>query len=321
MAVVVSAARDHGGRAPRPAGAGCGVTDRRLTYAVVTPVRNEAANVRRVAESLASQSLVPDAWVIVDTGSTDDTRSIIEELAATQEWITATSLDEAEELLRGGPIVRAFELGLSMLPRATDVVVKLDADTSFDPPYFERLISAFAADETLGMASGTCTELEDGEWRERHVTGTTVWGASRAYRRACLEDVRPLEHRMGWDGVDEFRANSKGWKMQTLKDLPFRHHRREGERDGAPHRARLAQGRAARFLGYRLSYLALRAIWNARREPAALAMIVGYVQATIQREPRLTDATARAYLRRQQSIRRLPLRAAEALGRRRDAAA
>jgi glycosyltransferase involved in cell wall biosynthesis len=297
------------------------VTDRRLTYAVVTPVRNEAANVRRVAESLASQSLVPDAWVLVDTGSTDDTRSIIEELGATHEWITATSLDQAEELVRGGPIVRAFELGLATLPRVTDVVVKLDADTSFDPPYFERLIGAFAADETLGMASGTCYELEDGEWRERHVTGTTVWGASRAYRRACLEDVRPLEHRMGWDGVDEFRANSRGWKTRTLKDLPFRHHRREGERDGAPHRARLAQGRAARFLGYRLSYLALRAIWNARREPAALAMIVGYLQAAIHREPRLSDPTARAYLRRQQSIRRLPLRAAEAMGRRRNIAA
>jgi hypothetical protein len=106
-----------------------------------------------------------------------------------------------------------------------------------------------------------------------------------------------------------------------LKDLPFRHHRREGERDGAPHRARLAQGRAARFLGYRLWYLALRALWNARREPAALAMILGYVDAAARREPRLTDPTARAYLRRQQSIRRLPLRAAEALGRRRDVAA
>lgn len=296
------------------------MTDRRLTYAVVTPVRNEAQNVRRVAESLARQGVPPEAWVVVDTGSTDDTRSIVDELARTHDWITATSLGEAEELVRGGPIVRAFEHGLATLPR-TDVVVKLDADTSFGPGYFERLVGAFAADETLGMASGTCYELEEGEWRERHVTGTTVWGASRAYRRACLDDVRPLEHRMGWDGVDEFRANARGWKTRTLKDLPFRHHRREGERDGAPHRARLAQGRAARFLGYRLWYLALRALWNARREPAALAMIVGYVQAALHREPRLTDPTARAYLRRQQSMRRLPLRAAEALGRRRDLAA
>jgi hypothetical protein len=293
------------------------VTSHELTYAVVTPVRNEAANIRRIAAALESQRVLPQTWVIVDTGSTDETRSIADELADSHDWIVSTSLETAEQLVRGGPIVRGFELGLAKLPRPTDVVVKLDADTSFDPPYFERLLAAFAADPQLGMASGTCYELEDGEWRERHVTGTTVWGASRAYRGTCLDDVRPLEHRMGWDGVDEFRANARGWKTRTLKDLPFRHHRREGERDGAPHRARLAQGRAARFLGYRFSYLTLRALWHARREPAALAMILGYVHATVRREPRLTDPTARAYLRRQQSVRRLPMRAAEAVGRRR----
>jgi glycosyltransferase involved in cell wall biosynthesis len=296
------------------------VTGERLTYAVVTPVRNEAANIRRVAEAIAGQRELPQAWVIVDTGSTDETRAIADELAGSHDWIIATSLETAEQLVRGGPIVRGFELGLEKLPRPTDVVVKLDADTSFDPTYFERLLAAFAEDDQLGMASGTCYELEGGEWRERHVTGTTVWGASRAYRRACLDDVRPLEHRMGWDGVDEFRANARGWKTRTLKDLPFHHHRREGERDGAPHRARLAQGRAARFLGYKFSYLTLRAVWHARREPAALAMIAGYVQATVERAPRLTDPTARAYLRRQQSVRRLPTRAAEAVGRRRDVA-
>ena len=54
-------------------------------------------------------------------------------------------------------------------------------------------------------------------------------------------DVLPLEHRMGWDGVDEFRANARGWKTRTFKEFAFRHHRREGERDGAPRRARIAR--------------------------------------------------------------------------------
>ena len=50
-------------------------------------------------------------------------------------------------------------------------------------------------------------------------------------------------------------------------------------------------------------------------------MIWGYLDAAIKREPRLGDADARAYLRRQQSLRRLPSRAAEAVGRRRRVAA
>ncbi len=121
---------------------------------------------------------------------------------------------------------------------------------------------------------------------------------------------------MGWDGVDEFRANARGWTTKTFKDLPFRHHRAEGERDGSARRARQAQGRAARYLGYRIWYLTLRALWHARAEPLPLAMIWGYVEAALKREPRCPDVSARAYIRRQQSMRRLPLRVLEAMGRR-----
>lgn len=290
-----------------------------LAYAVVTPVRNESANLDRLAAALAAQDAPPAAWILVDTGSTDDTLEVAAALAERHQWIRVESLD-AGTLARGGPVVQAFEHGYATLTEDADVVVKLDADTSFAPDYFARLLAAFAADPALGMASGTCHELEGGEWRERHVTGTTVWGASRAYRRTCLEQVLPLERRMGWDGVDEFRANARGWRTRTLKDLPFRHHRREGERDGAAHRARVAQGRAARFLGYRPWYLALRALWHARREPAALAMLWGYTAAALAREPRLQDEAARGYLRGQQSLRLLPARAAEAVGRRRSRA-
>ena len=206
---------------------------------------------------------------MVDTGSTDETPAIVAELAQEHAWIVAATLEGAQDLARGGPIARAFELGYSGFAEKPDVIVKLDADTSFEPGYFARLLAEFAADPQLGMASGTCHELEDGVWRERHVTGSTVWGASRCYRRECLAAVLPLEQRMGWDGVDEFRANARGWKTHAFKDLPFHHHRREGERDGAKHLARLAQGRAARYIGYRFWYLALRALWNARKEPAA----------------------------------------------------
>jgi biofilm PGA synthesis N-glycosyltransferase PgaC len=291
------------------------------SYAVVTPVRNEAENIRRLAEALAAQRIRPVAWIVVDTGSTDETPELVAALAEEHDWISPMTLEGAADLARGGPIARAFELGYASLDPKPGVIVKLDADTSFEPGYFERLLAEFDKDARLGMASGTCHELEGGEWRERHVTGSTVWGASRCYRRECLADVLPLEQRMGWDGVDEFRANARGWHTRTFKDLPFHHHRREGERDGAKHRARLAQGHAARYIGYRFWYLSLRALWNARKEPAAVAMIWGYLDAAIKREPRLGDADARAYLRRQQSLRRLPSRAAEAVGRRRRVAA
>jgi hypothetical protein len=120
---------------------------------------------------------------------------------------------------------------------------------------------------------------------------------------------------MGWDGIDELKAINRGWRTQTLLDLPFRHHRLEGERDGSRWAAWEAQGSLGHFMGYRVSYLVLRAVFRARVEPAALAMLWGYAKAALQREPQCA-ADVRARLRDRQRARELPLRLREALGRR-----
>jgi biofilm PGA synthesis N-glycosyltransferase PgaC len=287
------------------------VPDRMLTYAVITPARNEAANLPRLSAALEAQTLRPMAWIVVDNGSTDGTADVARSVGAGVE--TAAGEQVAT---RGGPVARAFMAGLAVLDGAADVVVKVDADVTFDPDYFECLLAEFAADPQLGIASGTCYELEEGAWRPRHVTGGRVRGATRAYRRACLDDVLPLEDRPGWDGIDELRAGSRGWRTTSFTHLRFLHHRVVGERDASRRANLFLTGRSTYYTGYRPSYLILRALFKARREPDALAMIAGYLTAAIRREPRCEDEGVRAYLRREQSLRRLPLRAREALGRR-----
>ena len=286
------------------------------SYAVITPARDEAKSLPRLAESLARQTVAPTRWLIVDNGSTDETLTIAEELAREHGWIEVLTMPGTDRPVRGGAVVRAVHFGLERLSEPTEIVVNLNADISFEPDYFARLLDAFAADAKLGMASGSCYEEVDGEWRQRHVTGTTVWGAARAYRRACLDDVLPLEERMAWDGIDEMKAHAAGWDTMTLTDLPFRHHREEGERDGSRRRARTAQGRAAHYIGYRPWYLLLRSLHHAIREPSALFMIWGYTSALLRREPQIADAAVRDQLRQRQSLRRIPVRAREALGRR-----
>jgi glycosyltransferase involved in cell wall biosynthesis len=288
-----------------------------LRYAVVTPARNEAENLERLGASLAGQTVQPSRWVIVDNGSTDRTAEVAGDLASRHGWIEVVQSEALPGLVRGGPIVRAFHRGLVELDDDVDVVIKLDADTSFEPDYHERLLAAFADQLDLGMASGSAWEREDdGAWRQRHMTGDHVWGAARAYRRACLDDVLPLEESMGWDGIDALKAGLAGWKTRTLVDLPFFHHRAEGERDGARRRAWAAQGKASWFMGYRFWYLAARAFHHARREPAALALVSGFLGAALRRDPRCDDASVRAHLRREQSLWKLPVRMREAAGRR-----
>jgi hypothetical protein len=256
--------------------------------------------------------------VIVDDGSRDGTAEAAAALARSVPWIsvahTGRGSGRVADGRREGRALRSFREGVETLPRPVDVVVKLDADVTVPEHYFAELMEAFRADDRVGMASGTRCELKGGRWRPVHLTGTAVQAQVRAYRWDCWHGLLPLEERMGWDGIDEARAILSGWRTHVVDGLEFRHHRVMGRRDGSRIRGRAAEGTAAHFMGYRPSYLVLRALWQARREPAALAMIWGYAAAVAGRRSRCQDAAARAYVRDQQAARRLGARLREVRG-------
>jgi poly-beta-1,6-N-acetyl-D-glucosamine synthase len=286
-----------------------------LTYAVVSPARDEADALPRLAEALRRQTRRPLRWVIVENGSRDGTADVAETITADSEWARLLVLAELGPRERGAPIVRALHAGLESLDIAPDVVVSVDVDVTMDPDYFERLLAAFEDDPHLGIASGSAWERENGAWRQRFVTGGTVWGATRAYRWACLQDVLPLEERHGWDGIDQLKARARGWHTKTLTDLPFRHHRAEGREDGSRWAHWVANGDTAYFMGYRPWYLVARTVHHMRRNRSALGLIAGYASAAARRSPRLDDAAARRVLRADQSFRAILDRRREALGR------
>ena len=286
-----------------------------MSYAVLTPVRDEAAELPRLARCLAAQTVRPHCWLLIENGSSDATAETAAALAREHDWVRVVSAPPGPPRARGAAVVQALHTGLAALDREYDAVAKLDADVSFAPDYFERLLQALAEDPALGLVSGACCELADGGWRERTVTGTHVWGAARAYRWACLQDVLPLDERMGWDGLDQLRAAARGWTVARVPGLQFRHHRREGTRDGSRRRVWAAQGSAAHYMGYRFSYLLLRTLHRTRREPAALAILGAYLLAAARREPRCPDLDVRKQLRQQQRARHLLARAREVRGR------
>jgi biofilm PGA synthesis N-glycosyltransferase PgaC len=288
------------------------MTGQSLSYAVVTPARNEAENLERLAGCVVAQTTLPTVWVIVDDGSTDDTLAVARELAETHEWIRVEPIEGSREMARGAPVARAFQRGIGLVG-SPDVVVKLDADVSIVPDFCERLLAAFAADPKLGISSGVCLELVDGRWTPQHVTRSHVRGATRAYRFSCLAEILPFEERMGWDAIDELQASVRGWRARSVPDLPFYHHRSYAQREDAWHAWRV-QGQMAYFMGYRFSYLLLRALFRMRREPQAAVMILSFLRAVVTRSPVLADNDARRYLRDQQRLRQLPRRVREASG-------
>jgi len=287
---------------------------RAMGYSVITPVRNEAAHLTCLGRVMAAQRRLPERWVVVDTGSTDATLEVAEQLAAQNPWIAIERLPVGPVALRGGPVVRAFHFGLESVPASSEVVVKLDADTSFEDDYFDRLVRAFEEDEALGIAGGSGYEQQsDGRWRQRHGTGFEVWGASRAYRRACLEAILPLEERMGWDTMDLVAATVRGWSTRAVPGLAFRHHRVEGERSPSRYQDYVSQGEANHYMGYRPLYLLGKTLFRSVRDPLAVGIATGYVRSALRRSPRCGDLAVRAYIRDQQRLSHLHLRVGESL--------
>ena len=288
---------------------------RSLAYGVVTTVRDDAVNLERLGRCLIAQSRLPLSWLIVDQGSTDASARVGKDFARRHDWVEVVTSPGPARPTRGAPIAEAFELGVAALPASVEIVVRIDADVSMDEEFCARLVHLFESDDTLGIASGSRWELEKGVWRRRFVVGPSVEAQCRAYRRACLTAVLPLDKHRGWDGVDVVQAELLGWGTLVAGDLGFRHHRAIGARDGSRLRAWAGEGSAAYSMGYRLSYLSLRALYRARRDPWAVGLLVGYARAAVLGTGRASEPVRR-YVRDQQSPKHLRERARQARGER-----
>lgn len=281
----------------------------------MTAARDELVGLDRLARCLLAQEIRPVEWVIVDDGSLDGTLALARQLAQLHAWIKVVQSKGGAMRRRGAQIAAALEAGFDAIRARPAVVVICDADVSMAPEYFRDLLARFRDDARLGIASGSRYEFEHGAWRQRYLTGTAVEAQCRAYASECLRRVRPLERSMGWDSVDEAKANAYGWRTQTFRELGFRHHRLIGGREQSRIVAWYWQGRGAHYAGYRPLYLLARALFRARCDPAAFGLICGYWAAALLRVPRCPDREAREYVRRQQRLRLLRSRLAEARGR------
>ena len=260
---------------------------------------------------MLAQDHVPVAWVIVDDGSDDGTSELAAELAAQHAFIrvldrAAESRSTVADGRREGRDLLAFRAGVqAIVDTPVDIVVKLDADLAFAADYFSELIGRFADDPKLGVASGVCTELEDGEWVNQPIGADWAWCASRAYRRELLDVVMGLEPRTGWDALDLVKARLRGYTTITFYDLPFEHHRRWGGRERGRVRAFALEGQACWYMRYRPSYLLLRTVYRTRRDWAAIGLVLGYVEGALHRVPRCQDREAIPALRDGQRLSRV----------------
>jgi poly-beta-1,6-N-acetyl-D-glucosamine synthase len=275
-------------------------------YSIVSPVKDEADHLLLTAESVFAQTHPPAEWVIVDDGSRDGTRELAESLAEREPWITVVDSGADGARARGGRVVRAFEAGRAELSEPHDVVVKLDGDLRLPSHYFEWVAATFARDERAGIVGGRVLVHDGAEWVPERVGRHTVHGAIKAYRVACLDSIGGLRPSMGWDGIDEYGAKARGWKVMPLSELQVLHYCKRGSKQRW-WQSRLEEGRGVHYMGYLPAFVLVRAAYRMVVEspPLAggLALLAGWLLAALRREPVVDDAPAVAALRAEQRAR------------------
>jgi hypothetical protein len=276
------------------------------SYAVISPVRDEAAHFLRTAESMIAQVHRPLRWVIVDDGSSDETPALAARYAQQHAWITVIHAGQGTERARGGKIVRAFQAGLSALEDRPEIIVKMDGDLFLPSHYYEWVAETFARAPRAGIVGGV-TQVFDGEsWAPDATSRHNLSGVAKAYRRECFEDIGGLKASMGWDGIDEYGARARGWEVHVLSELPLLHFKARGSKQRWQ-RARWEEGVGADFMGYRWDFMLVRTAYRMLVEPplllGGLVSAAGFLFARMTRAAKVDDEPARVLLRSEQGAR------------------
>jgi poly-beta-1,6-N-acetyl-D-glucosamine synthase len=271
---------------------------------IVSPMRNEAAHVERVARAIAAQELPPVEWVVVDDASDDGTGEILARLEREIPFLHVVPGPgtEARDRLARAAAPRAFNAGLAAA-RTRDFthVMKLDGDIELPPQYLRVLAERFAADRGLGMACGDLVEKHGDAWVTIAIPPTHVHGALKCYTAACFAAIGGVQERLGWDTIDETYARMHGYRTQRFPELVGIHERHLASADGTL-RGRARHGECAYIAHFSLLWVALRSFKVALKRPRVLsgaAFFYGYARAAARRTEQVPDREFRRFARRE----------------------
>jgi glycosyltransferase involved in cell wall biosynthesis len=253
-------------------------------YVLVTAARNEERYIKGTLESVVSQAVQPVRWVVVSDASTDRTDAIVDEYARKHSFIRLLRL--AKDHPRNfASQVNAIAAGVKLLESESyHFIGNLDADVSFAPDYFQKLIEKFERYPELGLAGGVLREESGSELKPSPGEySRSVPHAVQLFRRACFEDIGgypPLPYG-GPDTYAEVAARMKQWSVQVFPDLIVAHHRAVGSAGGLL-RGRFRQGMMDHSLGYLPSLELVKCGRRIREKPAligCLARLSGFLWA------------------------------------------
>lgn len=281
---------------------------KRGTYVLMTAAHNEEQNIAKTLQSVISQTVLPERWVIVSDNSNDRTDEIIERYAQQHSFIRFLRVQRlAGRSFRSK--VLALHQGAPLLEGAAyDYIGNVDADLSLPANYFESLISKFQEDSDLGICGGFVYEENHGRFESRKINETrNVPHAAQLVRRQCYEQIGgyAVLDFGGEDWYAQTQARMKGWEVESFPELHIFHHRHTGE--GSQKFANCVRlGHLDYSFGSDPFFEVLKCIKRIGERPylfAAGLRLGAFFWDTIRKKPRPVTKDFIAFLRNEQKLR------------------
>ena len=206
---------------PRPKGLGFRTVNG-MNYSVVIPLKNEENNlVPLVAEVEGVMELFKESWelILIDDGSTDQTRSLIQKLKKSKPFIRLIAFD------KNYGQSSAFDAGFRAA--SGNIVISLDGDGQNDPRDIPKLLEAIKeADLVVGFRIGRkdtfskriTSKLSNFIRSRLCQDGVRDTGCSlKAYRKQALEQIK-LFH-----GLHRFLPALFVIEGLRVKEVPVNH--------------------------------------------------------------------------------------------------
>lgn len=279
-------------------------------YVIITPVKDEEKYIETTIKSVLSQTLRPLQWIIVDDGSEDQTREIIEKYSCQYRWIKGVIGGNRGSRKAGIRHLKAFYEGYTRLNSLNwDFLVKLDGDLSFKEDYFEKCFAEFHKNPKLGIAGGVILNVVENKLIPETHPLFHVRGATKIYKKECWDGIGGIAISPCYDTLDEIKANMIGYETRSFPDVKILHLRYTGKAYGKWGNS-VKNGMGDYIAGYHPLFMISKCVTRFLKNPYTidpLGLIYGYLSGYIKNVPQVDDRPLISYLRNQQ-IRRLTFR-------------
>jgi len=234
---------------------------KRAKIAALIVCRNEEDHIGSTIDSLKCQTYPIDLIVVVDDGSTDNTRKIAE-----SKGCIVLSLPYHEESYVGRPeLAERWNIGLAYIRKfSPDYVLLMGADHALPPNYVEEILKRMK--EKVVIASGRI----EGE----PFTETAPRGSGRIVKASFWRKINNMQYPViwGWESWLSFKALQLGYEVRCFRNIV--------SKIGRPTRLSKADylGKAMYALGYHWKYAIGRCLLTFLRSPkAGVKMFLGWL--------------------------------------------